>query len=428
MTIDQGSPIPQFKPRRIPVNLRQSGGGNDPRIMIHPYLRKGPYFHLSARHGCWCYSAHSYMYRPRAYVPLEKGGLLKEYEYLTEAVTLWDVATERQIQIKGPDAVAFADLLATRDLTKKFSVGQARFALLCYEDGNILNDPIIFRIAEDEVWFSTHTEVVPWARGVLYKSRYDVSINEIDVSPVQIQGPKSRLLMEKLVRQGLLGKEVLNLKYYQICRTKLNDLDVAISRTGFSSEFGYEIYLYDSIIHADRMWETIWSAGQEFGLQVIAPSHIRSLEAGMLWYGIDIDPETNPFEAGLDNVVDLDKPDFIGKEALLEIKEKGVSQKIVGLKMGGKPQLWYNPDFWLVKDATGQKDVGYVTRAFYSPKLGTNIAHAMVLIEHATIGTALTVAKPEEDGLVPATIVKRPFYDPEKKTPLGQPAVALEKT
>jgi aminomethyltransferase len=358
------------------------------------------------------------MYRPRAYVPLEQGGLLKEYEYLTTAVTLWDVATERQIQIKGPDAVAFANLLATRDLTKKFSVGQARFALLCYDDGNILNDPIIFHIAEDEVWLSTHTEVVPWARGVLYKSGHNVSVYEIDVSPVQIQGPKSGLLMEKLVRKGLIGEEVLDLKYYHICRTKLSGLDVAVSRTGFSSEFGYEVYLYDSIIHADTMWDTIWDAGQEFGLQVIAPSHIRSLEAGMLWYGIDIDPETNPFEVGLDNIVDLDKPDFIGKEALMDIKRKGVSQKIVGLTMEGKPQLWYNADFWLVKDATGRENVGYVTRAFYSPKLRTNIAHAMVMIEHAAIGTSLKVAMPDEKGLVAATVVNRPFYDPKKEIPL----------
>jgi len=165
------------------------------------------------------------------------------------------------------------------------------------------------------------------------------------------------------------------------------------------------------------MWNTIWDSGQEFGLQVIAPSHIRSLEAGMLWYGIDIDPEANPFEVGLDNVVDLGKPDFIGKDALIEIKKKGVSQKIVGLRLGGKPQLCYNADFWLVKDTAGRAVVGYVTRAFYSPKLQTNIAHAMVGIEHTATGTSLLVAMSEEKDLVRATVVERPFYDPKKEIP-----------
>lgn len=407
----------QTKNRRVPINLRQSGPGGDPRVMIHTYLRKGPYWHLSDRHGCWCYSAHSYMYRPRAYVPLDEGGLLKEYEYVTQGVTLWDVATERQIQIKGPDALAFADLLVTRNLAKKLPVNQARFGLVCYEDGNIVNDPLILRVAEDEIWFSTHTEVEPWARGVLYKSDYRVSVHELDVSPVQIQGPKSKRLMEKLARKGLIGAEVLDLKYYKLCRTKLQGLDVVVSRTGFSTEVGYEVYLYDAIRNADAMWSTIWDEGQEFGLKVIAPNHIRSLEGGLLWFGADIDTETNPFEADLESAIDFDKPDFVGKQALLEIKKKGVSQRIVGLTLGGKPSLWYNSDFWTVKDGAEKEEVGYVTRAFYSPKLKTNIAHAMLKIEHTALGTSLKVAKPGEGGLVDATVVKRPFVDPQKEIP-----------
>lgn len=407
----------QVKERRVPINLRASGGGNDPRIMIHTYLRKGPYWHLSDRHGCWSYSAHSYMYRPRAYVPLDQGGLLKEYEYVTQGVTLWDVATERQIQIKGPDALAFADLLCTRDLAKKLPVNQARFSLLCYENGNIVNDPVVLRVAEDEIWLSTHTEVEPWARGVLYGTKYRVGVHEIDVSPVQIQGPKSKALMEKLVRRKLIGAEVLDLKYYQLCTTKLNGLKVVVSRTGFSTEVGYEVYLFDAINHADKMWGTIWDEGQELGLQVIAPSHIRSLEGGLLWFGADIDTETNPFEADLENAVDLDKRDFIGKTALLEIKKTGVKHKVVGLILGGEPSLWYNPDFWVVKDAEGMNDVGYVTRAFYSPKLKTNIAHATVKIEFTEIGTRLKVAKPDERAPVDATVVKRPFFDPNKEIP-----------
>ena len=416
---DEARPM---RSRTIPINLRQSGAGADPRVLIHPNIRKGPYWHLSDRHGCWCYGAHSNMYRPRAYVPLEQGGLLKEYEYLTAAVTLWDAATERQIQIKGPDALVFADSLVTRSLASRLPVGQARYALLCYDNGNILIDPVVLRVADDEIWLSTHTEAEPWLRGILIHSGHDVTVREIDVAPVQLQGPRSLALMEKLVGGGLIGTEVLDLKYYRLCRTRLNGLDVVVSRTGFSAEVGYEIYLQDATVNADRLWDTLWEQGRDLGLQVTAPSHIRSLEAGILLYGVDFDTETDPFEAGLDWAVDLDKPAFVGRDALLEIRRKGSPRRMVGLTLGGEPQLWYNADFWPVSDATGGREVGYVTRAFYSPKLKTNIAHAMVSADCAEPGTDLLVAKPDEAGPVAAKVVERPFYDPKKRIPMGSVA------
>lgn len=402
----------QLKRRRVPLNLRQSGD-SDARMLIYTRERKSPYWHLSERHGCWAYTIYNHMYHPRAYVRPEDGGLLKEYEYLTEHVTLWNVAVERQIQIKGPDALAFADLLVTRDLKRKCPVDQARYVILCDERGGIINDPVLLRLAEDEIWLSiADSDVLLWAKGVSRGAGHRVEINEIDVAPVQIQGPKSRPLMEKL-----LGDAVLDLRYYQLCQTRLGGMDVVISRTGFSGEVGYEIYLRDATEHADELWQTVLDAGAEFNIKVIAPSHIRRLEAGILSYGQDMDIETNPFEVGLDWQIDFDKADFIGKEALLEIRREGVAERLAGLTMGGEPITWYNQDYWIVKDAAGSADVGHVTSAFYSPKLKTNIALAMLPNSHNAEGTELTVALPSDPKPVPARVVPVPFYDPKKEIP-----------
>lgn len=409
----------QTKRREVPVNLRQSGNSSA-RVLIDTRVRKGPYWHLSEQHGVWAYSIHSAMYRPRAYVPLEEGGLLKEYEYLTEGVTLWDAATERQIRIKGQDALDFVDLLVTRDIKNTTPPGQARYVILCYEDGGIVNDPILLRVAEDEVWLSTHTEVLPWARGVHFGTSYEVEIDEIDVGPLQIQGPQSKPLMEKLARQGVLGAEVPKLRYYKLCRTKLNGIDVVVSRTGFTGEVGYEVYPYDSSVNGETVWNTLLEAGAEFGIKVIAPSHIRRLEAGILSYGADMDAGTNPFEVGLDRQVDFAKTNFIGKEALEIVARRGVSRKLAGLRMGGRPITWYNPDFWIAKDLAGQEAVGYLTSAFYSPKLRTNIALAMLPLEWTTVGTRLTVALPDEERPVAASVVEVPFFDPRKEMPLAR--------
>ena len=400
--------------RHVPINLRQSGD-SAARMLISTRIRKSPYWHLSERHGCWAYTVYNHMYHPRAYVPLEEGGLIKEHEHLTRHVTLWNVAVERQIQIKGPDALAFTDLLVTRNLRKKCPVNQGRYVILCDEKGGIVNDPVLLRVAEDEFWLSiSDSDVLLWAKGVNYQAGYEVEINEIDVAPVQIQGPKSKQLMRKL-----LGEKVLDLRYYQLFQTRLKGLEVVISRTGWSGEVGYEIYLYDATIHADELWNAVLEAGEEFNLKVIAPSHIRRLEAGILSYGADMDIETNPFEVGLDWQIDFDKEDFIGKEALWKIKREGVTHKLVGLKMGGKPLTWYNEDFYPVKDGSGEAGVGHVTSAFYSPKLDSNIALAMLPNSHNALGTPLKVVLPKEPEAVSATVVEVPFYDPRKELPAG---------
>ena len=403
--------IDGLKPRRVPINLRQSGN-SDARMLISTRIRKSPWWHLSKAAGCWAYTTYNHLYHPRAYIKPENGGLLEEYRYLTQHVSMWDVAVERQIQVKGPDAAEFVNLLITRDVHALLPPMQARYVILCNQYGGVINDPVLLRVADDEFWFSiSDSDVLLWAQGVNANAGYNVEINEIDVAPLQIQGPKSAPLMEKM-----FGPQVRQIPYYGLLHATLNGHAVTISRTGFSAEIGFEIYLHDAMLHADDVWPQILEQGEEFNLRVIAPSHIRRLEAGILSYGQDLDIENNPYEVRLGWQVDLDKPNFIGKDALARIKAEGVTQRLVGLKVGGEPITWYNEDFYLVKDPDAGHDVGYVTSAFWSPNVGSNIALAVMPATHWKRGARVRVLLPN-DGLVDAEVVRVPFFDPTKQRP-----------
>ena len=403
--------IDGLKQRRVPINLRQSGG-SDARMLISARIRKSPWWHLSKEAGCWAYTTYNHMYHPRAYFSPEDGGLLAEYSYLTQHVSMWDVAVERQIQIKGPDAADFVNLLITRDVHTLLPTMQARYVILCNQYGGVINDPVLLRVADDEFWLSiSDSDVLFWVQGVNSFARYNVEINEIDVSPLQIQGPKSASLMEKM-----FGPHLRKIPYYGLIHENLNGRAVTISRTGFSAEVGFEIYLHDATLYADDIWPYILEQGDEFGLRVIAPSHIRRLEAGILSYGQDMDIENNPYEVRLGWQVDLGKRSFIGRDALAKIKAEGVGQRLVGLKMGGEPILWYNEGFYPVRDNQTDEDVGYVTSAFWSPNLESNIALAVMPRSHWSRGTRAKVLLPA-DGIVEAEVVRVPFVDPSKERP-----------
>ncbi len=404
--------IDGLKRRTRPINLRQSGN-SDARMLISTRVRKSPYWHLSKAAGCRAYTVYNHQYHPRSYVEPEDGGLLAEYETLTNHVSMWDVAVERQICVKGPDAADFVNLIITRDVHSLIPTMQARYVILCNQYGGVINDPVLLRVADDEFWFSiSDSDVLLWLQGVNSFANYNVEISELDASPMQIQGPKSAPLMEKM-----FGQQVRDIPYYGLIHATLNGRTVTISRTGFSAEVGFEIYLHDSTLYADDVWPFILENGEEFNLGVIAPSHIRRLEAGILSYGQDLDIENNPYEVRLGWQVDLEKKaDFIGKQALAKIKQEGVSQRLVGIRMGGEPITWYNEDFYLVKDEDTGDDVGYVTSAFWSPNQGSNIALAVMPKSHWRIGTDVKVQLPA-DGIVDATVVRVPFRDPSKEIP-----------
>lgn len=402
--------------RRVPINLRQSGP-TAVELLISTRVRKSPYWHLSMEAGCWRATVYNRMYHPRGYVRPEDGGAMVEYDALINHVTMWNVAVERQIRVKGPDAEAFVNYVITRDATR-IQPMHGKYCILCNEDGGILNDPVLLRLAEDEFWFSvSDSDLELWLRGVNTGMGFNVSIGEIDVAPVQIQGPKSEDLMV-----DLFGGAIRRIPYYGLLEGQLAGHEVIVSQTGFTGEKGYEIYLRDATIHAEDMWNAVLAAGKKHQLMVIAPAHHRRIAAGILSWGQDMDQETLPFQCNLGYQVPRNKAsDYIGKERLEQVRtlidagKPPFKMAMVGLTFGGLPVTDYANDFWLVSPEEGGEPVGYVTSPWFSPELQVNIALAYVPVEMTALGTWLKVELPDEYGVgypdhtVQARVVEVPF-------------------
>ncbi len=364
-------------------------------------IRKSPYFDSTVKWGATGFSVYNHMYIPRDF-----GSPEQNFWNLIEKSILCDVAVERQVEITGSDAYKFIQLLTPRDLSK-LSVGQCKYVLIVNNDGGILNDPVLLRLAENHFWLSlADSDVLLWAQGVAVNSGLDVKISEPDVSPLQLQGPTSQEIMVKL-----FGEDIRDLKYYWLREYQLDGIPLIVSRTGWSSELGYEIYLRDGS-KGNELYEKIMEAGKEHGIQPGHTSSIRRIEGGMLSYHADADIHTNPFELGFDRLVNLDTDiNFIGKEALKKIKQEGIKRKQVGLIIDCDPLSGPNTTFWPIeKDG---KTIGKVTSAVYSPRLKKNIALAMIEINYSELGNQLDVQTHE--GKYSATVVEKPFYDPKKK-------------
>ena len=363
-------------------------------------IRKSPYFDATVRWGATGFSVYNHMYIPRDF-----GDPEQNFWNLVNDAILCDVAVERQVEITGPDAYKFIQLLTPRDLSK-LKVGQCKYVLITNEKGGILNDPVLLRLAENHFWLSlSDSDILLWAQGVAVHSGLDVNIQEPDVSPLQLQGPKSGDIMAKL-----FGESIEDLKYYWLREIELEGIPLVVSRTGWSSELGYELFLRDGS-QGDRLWETIMTAGKEYRLQPGHTSSIRRIEGGMLSYHADADIHTNPFEVGLERLVSLDNEiNFIGKEALRQIKQDGIKRKQVGLEIDCDPLKGPNTNFWPI--SINGKFMGKVTSAVYSPRLKKNIALAMLDIQFIEIGQLVEIHT--DFGQQQGVVVEKPFFDPKK--------------
>jgi len=364
-------------------------------------IRKSPYFDSTVKWGATGFSVYNHMYIPRDF-----GSPEQNFWNLIDKAILCDVAVERQVEITGPDAYKFIQLLTPRDLSK-LSIGQCKYVLITNNEGGILNDPVLLRLAENHFWLSlADSDILLWAQGVAVNSGLNVNITEPDVSPLQLQGPTSGEVMIKL-----FGESIKDLKYYWLKEYDLEGIPLIISRTGWSSELGYEIYLRDGTKGND-LYEKLMRAGKDYGLKPGHTSSIRRIEGGMLSYHADADINTNPFELGLDRLVNLDSEiNFIGKEALKRIKKEGIKRKQVGLELDCEALKGPNTTFWpIMKDG---KKIGKVTSAVYSPRLKKNIALAIVGIDYSDIGNKFEVLTGKIN--IGCTVVEKPFYDPKKK-------------
>ncbi|MDO8520813.1 MAG: glycine cleavage T C-terminal barrel domain-containing protein [bacterium] len=402
-------------------------------------LRRTPFFEATQRWGAKAYTVYNHTLFPICYDDPER-----EYAHLLKHVTLWDVSVERQVEITGPDAFEFTNMLTPRDLSK-CAVGQGKYVVITAEDGGIINDPVLLRLGEKHFWLAlADSDVLLWARGVALHSGLRVNITEPDVSPLQIQGPKA-----KEVVQALFGDAATKLRYYWFIETNLDGIPVVVTRTGWTGEVGYEVYLRDGS-RGDELWERIMEAGKPYKIRPTGPSDIRRIEAGILNWGADMTLENNPYEVGLEYLVSEDKTaPYIGRDALRRIKADGVRRKLVGVEIEGE-RLEMNAAKWPVEvlemvsdDIADYADyadyveagveAGRVTSAIWSPRLKKNIGYAMVPIEYALPGTVLRVKIPSvieytlpgttlrvkvpSVGERCATVVPKPFIDPKKEIP-----------
>jgi glycine cleavage system aminomethyltransferase T len=365
-------------------------------------LRRSPYYEATQRYGPRGFTVYNHTLFPINFDDFEA-----EYWHLLNNVTLWDVAVERNVEISGPDGFRFAQLLTCRDLST-CQVGQGKYVLIMSPEGGIVNDPVMLRLDENTFWFAlADSDVYLYAMGLAAHAGLDVRVSEPEAYPMQVQGPKSKELMA-----DLFGEEVTSLKYYFFTRTELDGIPVIVTRTGWTSEVGYEVYLLDAT-RGEDLWERLMEAGRSYDIWPTGPSDIRRIEGGIFNWGADMDDSNNPFEMGLDRLVDLDIDlPFMGKDALRRIQSEGVNRKIVGVEIAGE-RLEMNETKWPV-DSHGSL-VGKVTSAVYSPRLKKNIGYAWVPAELSELGTQLSVETPQ--GERGASVVSMPFVDPGKQIP-----------
>jgi aminomethyltransferase len=363
-------------------------------------VRKSPFSDAALRWGARGFSVYNHMYIPRDF-----GDPVQNFWNLVNKAILCDVAVERQVEIMGKDAARFTQYLSCRDLSS-CAVGQCKYVLLTDQDGGVINDPILLKLAEDHFWLSiADSDVLLWAKGVAAASDMQVTVREPDVSPLQLQGPLSRDIL-----RAAFGDAPADLKYYRFMEVDWNGVPLIISRTGWSSELGYEIFLRDGA-YGDDLWEYLMQVGGPMGLHPGHTSSIRRIEAAMLSYHADMTLANNPFELGMDRLVDLDMDaDFVSRAALQKISREGVQQRQVGVTFDGAPIPGSNDDFWPIKVA--EQAVGYVTSAVYSPRLEQNIALALVKAKYAEIGTQISLET--GFGVRAGVITPKPFYDPKK--------------
>ncbi len=331
-------------------------------------LRTSPYYLSTLAEGAESLVTYNRMLIPRGY-----GDREAEYWRLINGVSMWDVAGQRQVQIKGPDAAQLAQILCTRDLSSQV-VNQGKYVAICDYRGRLINDPIALKVAEDCYWLSIgNSDIWFWARCVAGERGLDVEIGEPDVSPLAVQGPKA----EDVVA-SLFGDWVRQLRYFWFDDAEIDGIPLKVARSGWSKQGGFELYLLDGT-KGDKLWQIVKEAGQPFDIGPGYPNPSERTESGLLNYGTDTDEDTNPLEVRMEKFVDLDLDDaVIGIAALRRIKAEGVKRQQLGIMLD-TPQEAENQSIWLPIERDGAR-VGHMTHKAWSYRLERMIGYALVSV------------------------------------------------
>jgi glycine cleavage system aminomethyltransferase T len=357
-------------------------------------LRPSPYYDATVEEGVTAFTTYNHMLMPTSF-----GAPEAEYWRLIEGVSMWDVACERQVELVGTDAGRLAQILCPRKLSA-CREGQGKYVPLCNHDGVLINDPILLKLADDRYWLSiADSNIWFWARAIAAERRLRVTVNEPDVSPLAVQGPKA----EDVVAH-LFGDWVRTLKYFWFRPAMLEGIPLLVARSGWSKQGGFELYLTDGS-QGTRLWKLVKEAGRRWNIGPGTPNLHERVESGLLSYGGDTDERTNPFEVRLARYIDLDVPDeVIGIQALRRIQAEGPRRHQLGVVLeGDEPAVagfrWYPIE---VDDAR----VGDLTNCAWSFRLKKNIGFALISGQ-CSAGQRVTVRK---DGrLIRGVLQELPF-------------------
>ncbi|MGU9962448.1 MAG: glycine cleavage T C-terminal barrel domain-containing protein [Candidatus Puniceispirillales bacterium WSBS_2018_MAG_OTU23] len=360
-------------------------------IAIGPRIRKSPYFNSTVKAGVTHFTTYNHMYMPVSY-----GDLDAEYDRLINGVAMWDVAGERQVSIKGEDAVALARLITPRNLDN-LVFGMGRYVPMCNGSGTLINDPVLLKVAEDEIWLSiADSDMKFWCEALAIGKGLNVTVTEPDVSPLAIQGPKAADLMK-----DIFGDWILGLKHFGFDKAELEGIPLLVAKSGWSKQGGYELYLRDGS-KGDQLWAIIAEAGGKYDIGPGAPNYIERVESGLISIHADTDDATNPFEMGLGRFIDLGQDvECVGKAALKKIAVEGAKRRFCGIIMDGDKINSTNAHrLDIYQD---NKYVGFASAAAYSPRLDKNIAVALITVAAADSDNLVVMADdaPRKGAAVP---------------------------
>ncbi|MGC1496062.1 MAG: dimethylsulfoniopropionate demethylase [Sulfitobacter sp.] len=357
-------------------------------------LRRTPFSEGVEAAGVKAYTVYNRMLLPTVFESVEF-----DYRHLKEAVQVWDVACERQVELRGPDAARLMQMLTPRDL-RGMLPGRCFYIPIVDETGGMLNDPVAVKLAEDRWWISiADSDLLLWVKGIADGYRLDVLVDEPDVSPLGVQGPKADELMARV-----FGDAVRDVKFFRFGMFEFQGRSLVVARSGYSKQGGYEIYVEGGDIGMP-LWNALFEAGKDLDVRAGCPNLIERIEGGLLSYGNDMTSHNTPHECGLGKFCDTQTAiGCIGRDALLRVAKEGPVQQlrpieIAGGKVPGCDRVW--------PIIAGGKRVGQVTSAAWSPDFDTNVAIGMVRMTHWDAGTAVQVETP--DGLRDA-LVREEFW------------------
>tara|TARA_B100000700_G_C14958494_1_gene815192 strand:+ start:40 stop:1149 length:1110 start_codon:yes stop_codon:yes gene_type:complete len=328
-------------------------------------LRSTPYTSRIEKQGVTAYTSYNHMLLPAAF-----GSLEESYHHLKKNVQIWDVAGERQVEIRGKDSTKLVQLMTCRDLSKS-KIGRCYYCPIIDDNAGIINDPVVLKINEQRWWISiADSDVILFAKGLAIGNNFDVEIFEPNVDIMAVQGPKSFKLMEKV-----FGEKITQLKFFGFDYYNFKGVKHLIARSGWSKQGGYEIYV-ENTASGLELYDHLFEIGKEFDVKPGCPNLIERIESGLLSYGNDMDMYDNPFECGFDKYVNLDSDvNFLGKDKLKKIQSEGIKRKLVGLIIDTN-------EISLTKSLEVKDDkdniIGELRSACFSPHFNKVIGIAMI--------------------------------------------------